>query len=148
MTNATGWKVGVLLVCLLMLAVAPASAQLTDPLSLAASGVLYLLAHTVWGLFWWRLLRSQGVAVSPAAAVRAYFVSQFGKYVPGKVWVIAIRVAMLGSSPGTRLVVGVTATYETLTSMAVVKIMIAGISRRPVKVSPAKALIISRWHET
>jgi hypothetical protein len=40
MTNATGLKVGVLLVCLLMLAAAPASAQLADPLSLAASGVL------------------------------------------------------------------------------------------------------------
>ena len=39
MTNATGWKV-VLLVCLLMLAVAPASAQLADPLSLATSGVI------------------------------------------------------------------------------------------------------------
>jgi hypothetical protein len=40
MTNATGWKVGVLLVSLLMLAVAPASAQLADPLSLASSGVI------------------------------------------------------------------------------------------------------------
>jgi hypothetical protein len=33
-------KVGVLVVCLLMVAVAPVSAQLADPLSLAASGVL------------------------------------------------------------------------------------------------------------
>ena len=40
MTNATRWKVGVLVVCVFVLAVAPASAQLADPLSLAASGVL------------------------------------------------------------------------------------------------------------
>jgi uncharacterized membrane protein YbhN (UPF0104 family) len=64
-----------------------------------------------------RLLRYEGVAVTWFAGLRAYFVSQFGKYIPGKVAVIVIRVAMLGS-PGTRLAVGVTATYETLTSMA------------------------------
>jgi hypothetical protein len=40
MTNATGWKVGALVVCVLVLAVTPASAQLADPLSLAASGVI------------------------------------------------------------------------------------------------------------
>ena len=41
MTHVKGlMKVGVLVVCLLMVAVAPASAQLADPLSLAASGVL------------------------------------------------------------------------------------------------------------
>jgi hypothetical protein len=57
------------------------------------------------------------VAVSAFTGLRAYFVSQFGKYVPGKVWVIGIRVAMLGT-PGTKLAVGVTATYETLASMA------------------------------
>jgi hypothetical protein len=41
MTHVKGlMKVGVLVACLLMVAVAPASAQLADPLSLAASGVL------------------------------------------------------------------------------------------------------------
>jgi hypothetical protein len=63
-------------------------------------------------------MRSQGVRVGFLDGLRAYFVSQFGKYVPGKVWVILIRVAMLRSTPGgTPLVVGITATYETLTSM-------------------------------
>lgn len=84
---------------------------------LPPAALLYLAAHTCWATFWVRLLRSQGVPVGVLAGLRAYFVSQFGKYVPGKVWVIGIRVAMLGR-PGTRLAVGVTATYETLASMA------------------------------
>jgi uncharacterized membrane protein YbhN (UPF0104 family) len=84
---------------------------------LLPAALLYLAGHTCWAAFWVRLLRSQGVPVSAYVGLRAYFVSQFGKYVPGNVWVIGIRVAMLGS-PGTKLAVGVTATYETLASMA------------------------------
>ena len=40
MRRLTGLKVGLLVVCLLMAATVPATAQLADPLSLAASGVL------------------------------------------------------------------------------------------------------------
>ena len=84
---------------------------------LLPAGVLYLMAHCCWGAFWVRLLRDQGVPVTWFAGLRAYFVSQYGKFIPGKVAVIVIRVAMLGS-PGKRLAVAVTATYETLTSMS------------------------------
>lgn len=86
---------------------------------LVPAGLLYLLAHCLWAWFWVRLLRYEGVRVSFPLGARAYFVSQFGKYVPGKAWVILIRVAMLKSAVGARpLAVGVTATYETLSSMA------------------------------
>jgi len=86
---------------------------------LVPAGGLYLLAHCCWGGFWVRLLRSQGVRVSLFVGLRAYFVSQFGKYVPGKAWAILMRVSMLRGVPGGRpLPVAVTATYETLTSMA------------------------------
>jgi uncharacterized membrane protein YbhN (UPF0104 family) len=84
---------------------------------LVPAGLLYLLAHCCWASFWIRLLRGQGIPVSWYGGFRAYFVSQFGKYIPGKAMVILLRVGMLGS-PGTKLAVGVTATYETLTSMA------------------------------
>ena len=48
-----------------------------------------------------------------------YFVSQFGKYVPGKAWVILLRVGMLRHDVRAHPIpVAVTATYETLTSMA------------------------------
>lgn len=88
------------------------------PEYLLPAGLLYLLAHTCWAAFWVRLLRYEGLDTPWYAGIRAYFVSQFGKYIPGKVWVIGIRVAMLGTAGRTRLAVGVTATYETLTSMA------------------------------
>ena len=84
---------------------------------LLPAGLLYLLAHGCWATFWVRLLHSQGVRVPLHHGLRAYYVSQLGKYIPGKVWVIGIRMAMIGSSPRSRLAVGVTATYETLTSM-------------------------------
>lgn len=84
---------------------------------LIPAGLLYLTAHSIWGAYWVTLLRNQGVPVSYPLGWRGYFVSQFGKYVPGKVWVILIRVAMLSRVGANRAIVGVTATYETLISM-------------------------------
>jgi uncharacterized membrane protein YbhN (UPF0104 family) len=83
---------------------------------LVPAGLLYLLTHTLWGTFWWQLLRSQGAHVSWGTGVRSYFISQLGKYVPGKVWVIVIRMGLLGGVVPRR-VVAVTGVYETLTSM-------------------------------
>ncbi len=85
---------------------------------LLPAGLLYLLAHTIWASFWWSLLHHQGYPASYLTGLRAYFVSQFGKYVPGKIWVILIRVILLGGSARDKAIVGVTATYEALTSMA------------------------------
>ncbi|MFO0801043.1 MAG: hypothetical protein U0804_26550 [Gemmataceae bacterium] len=113
---------------------------------LIPAGVLYLLAHCCWGGFWVRLLRSQGVNVSLLVGLRAYFVSQYGKYVPGKAWVIFIRVAMLGGDGGTKLAVGVTATYETLTSMAAGALLTAALLPRlgvlPKEISPNVGWVI------
>jgi glycosyltransferase 2 family protein len=82
-------------------------------------GLLYLGAHTIWGTYWWILLRNQKIAVTWRRAVRAYFVSQFGKYVPGKVWVLVLRMGLLRDAPGaTWKVVGTTGAYETLINMA------------------------------
>lgn len=84
---------------------------------LVPAALLYLLAHSIWGAYWVTLLRNQGVPVSYPLGWRGYFVSQFGKYVPGKVLVIVMRVAMLHRVGANRAIVGVTATYETLISM-------------------------------
>lgn len=81
------------------------------------AGLLYLTAHTIWGTFWWQLLRSQGANVRWRQGVGAYFISQLGKYVPGKIWVIVMRVSLLGGNIPRRVVI-VTGIYETLTSMA------------------------------
>lgn len=86
---------------------------------LIPAGLLYVCAHTIWGTYWWELLRYQKVQVSWATGVRAYFVSQFGKYVPGKVWVLALRIGQLRGAPGASIrIVGLTAAYETLINMA------------------------------
>ncbi|AMV25895.1 hypothetical protein VT84_15965 [Gemmata sp. SH-PL17] len=85
---------------------------------LIPAGVLYLLAHLCWSTFWVRLLHSQGVRVSWWVGLRAYYISQFGKYIPGKVAVLVMRVAMLRHQGAHPIPVAVTATYETLTSMA------------------------------
>jgi glycosyltransferase 2 family protein len=84
---------------------------------LLPAGLLYLMTHTIWASFWVTLLHHQGVHASFATGWRAYFISQYGKYIPGKVWVILIRIVMLGGTNKTKAIVGVTATYEALTSM-------------------------------
>jgi glycosyltransferase 2 family protein len=86
---------------------------------LVPAALLYLLAHCCWATFWMRLMHGQGIRVSWYVGMRAYFVSQFGKYVPGKVWVILIRMDMLRHEAHAHpLPVAVTATFETLSSMA------------------------------
>ena len=85
---------------------------------LLLAGLLYLMCHTLWGTFWVQLLRGQGVRISWLAGVRVYFVSQFGKYVPGKAWVILLRIALLRGRGISPAVIAVTGAYETLTNMA------------------------------
>lgn len=85
---------------------------------LIPAGLLYLACHTLWGTFWWQLLRGQGANVGWLAGVRAYFVSQWGKYVPGKALVILLRVGLLKGRVASPTVIIVTGTYETLTNMA------------------------------
>lgn len=86
---------------------------------LVPAGLLYLVTHTLWGTFWWMLLRSQKVTIAWPAAVRAYFVSQFGKYLPGKAWVLLMRVGLLRDVPTAKpTIIMLTGVYETLTSMA------------------------------
>jgi uncharacterized membrane protein YbhN (UPF0104 family) len=84
---------------------------------LVLAGLLYLLAQCCWGSFWVRLLRGQGLPVPWYAGMRTYFVSQFGKYIPGKVMVLFMRVVMLRPLGAHPLPVALTAVYETLTSM-------------------------------
>lgn len=85
---------------------------------LVPSAILYVMAQALWGVFSVILLRDQGGRVGWSAGMRAYFISQFGKYVPGKVWVIILRMRLLGNIGISRATVGITATYESITAMA------------------------------
>lgn len=85
---------------------------------LIPSAILYVLAQGVWGVYSVILLRNQGGKVTWADGMRAYFVSQFGKYIPGKVWVIVLRMRLLGDIGMSKARVGILATYEAITAMA------------------------------
>jgi uncharacterized membrane protein YbhN (UPF0104 family) len=85
---------------------------------LVAAGVSYLLAHFCWATFWVRLLHGQHLRVPWGIGLRTYYISQFGKYIPGKFAVLVMRMEMLRRFHAHRVPVGVTAVYETLTSMA------------------------------
>jgi glycosyltransferase 2 family protein len=85
---------------------------------LAAAAGLYAVGLACWGGYWLLLMRRQGEPLTLGRAARAYFVSQLGKYVPGKAWAILLRATLVrpdGVRPGRAALL---ATYETLTSMA------------------------------
>lgn len=85
---------------------------------LVPAGLLYLLAHLFWATFWVRLLHYEGVTVPWGIGIRTYYISQFGKYIPGKFAVLVMRMGMLKRFHAHPVPVGVTAVYETLTSMS------------------------------
>jgi glycosyltransferase 2 family protein len=89
------------------------------------SGVLYLLALGCSVLIWYRLLRSLGQRPAVARTVRAYFLGQLGKYLPGKAWSLLLRAAM-AAGPGVRAgLAGLTSFYEVLVTMATGVLMAA-----------------------
>jgi hypothetical protein len=115
---------------------------------LAPAGLLYLLAHCCWATFWVRLLHYEGVRVSWFAGVRAYFVSQLGKYFPVKGWVIVMRIHTLRHDAHAHAIpVAVTAVYETLCSMAagalIGVLMLPYLGVLPVEVSGKTTLLVA-----
>src|SRR5579862_3549065 len=58
---------------------------------LAISAALYLGGICFSGFYWYRLLLAFGQKPVLLAAMRAYYVSQLGKYLPGKAWALLLR---------------------------------------------------------
>ncbi|MFH1264125.1 MAG: lysylphosphatidylglycerol synthase domain-containing protein [Planctomycetota bacterium] len=81
--------------------------------------VTFLGSQLCFSMFWARLLKGCGADVSPMKALRAYGVGTLGKYVPGKALVVLLRTRLLRDASISRLSVGLTVVYETLTMMAV-----------------------------
>jgi uncharacterized membrane protein YbhN (UPF0104 family) len=84
---------------------------------LILSALLYLagMAFSAW--YWYRLLKIFGEQPRRLPTFRAYYLSQLGKYLPGKAWALMMRGALI-AGPRTRLGVAVIATfYEVLTMM-------------------------------
>jgi hypothetical protein len=85
---------------------------------LVLSALLYLagLGFPCW--FWYRLLGRMGQKPKTTAVIRAYYVGHLGKYVPGKAWAVLLRAALVRGPEVRTSVAVLSATYETLTTMA------------------------------
>ncbi len=90
---------------------------------LFVSGGAYSLGMMMAGLFWHQVLSTLGQRVSLPRSLAAFFVSQLGKYLPGKAMVIVLRAALI-RAPYVNTQVAVVAVFvETLTWMAIAAAM-------------------------
>ncbi len=111
------------------------------PGDLILCAALYLGGLCFCCLFWMGLLKALEERISLLGGVRAYFISQLGKYAPGKGVALLLRTtfaAEAGIRPG---IAALTATYETLTMMAAGSLVAAILFSTHTAEGPAKL-----WH--
>lgn len=112
------------------------------PAWLLASAGLYLLGLYPSAWFWRHLHGLFGYPVSHYAAVRAHFVGQLGKYVPGKAMAVLIRAHLVhpcGIPYGVSVIVSF---YEVFTGMAAGAILSAVIFL----LEPPEQVVDSQMH--
>ena len=86
---------------------------------LVVSGVCYVTGMLPSALFWNRVLRLMEQRPKLWNALRAWYVSQPGKYVPGKFMVVLLRTTLIRPD-GVNTTVAVTSSFvETLTMMSI-----------------------------
>jgi hypothetical protein len=85
---------------------------------LAASGAFYLLGLSFPALYWWHLQRRLGQRPGGLPAIRAYYISHLGKYLPGKAWTLVLRAGLIQGPQARGGVAGMAAFYEVLSTMA------------------------------
>src|SRR5262249_46954628 len=85
---------------------------------LVLSGVLYLASILAPAVFWHRVLIHTGQQVGFGESLRAYYISQLGKYVPGKWMVILLRRVLLTRGKVENTVVAASVFFETFTNLA------------------------------
>lgn len=108
-----------------------------DPLAALGSAVAYGLALGALGLFWREAVRGLGQPAPLGPAVAAFFLSQLGKYVPGKATVLLVRTERLLGAARRRdpraahhasvAALAASVFYETLTFMAVGALLSAAL---------------------
>jgi len=94
----------------------------TEPIGygwLVMSALLYLIGLGLSGVFWLRLLGHMQAAPPWLQGMRAYYLSQLGKYAPGKALALVLRVALVHGPNTPRATAALAAFYEVLTTMAV-----------------------------
>ncbi|MEX0977815.1 MAG: lysylphosphatidylglycerol synthase domain-containing protein [Pirellulales bacterium] len=90
-----------------------------EPQWLVVSGLLYLAGVFPAAVFWHRVLLATGQQAGFGEAIRAYYISQLGKYVPGKWMVILLRRALLRTGKVETTVVAASVFFETFAMLAV-----------------------------
>jgi glycosyltransferase 2 family protein len=98
-----------------------------SPATLALSLVFAMVAAALPGLVWRNLLTSQGYPTPRIAGLRAFFVAQLGKYLPGGIWNLVAQVAMARDLrvPGRQ---GATATFLVLALSVITSVLVAGLT--------------------
>jgi hypothetical protein len=86
---------------------------------LAAACGLYLGGLGMSWLFWHRVLWAMGQRPTMWQSLRAFYLSQLGKYVPGKAMVVVLRTDAVRSHRVDTAVAATSVFVETLTAMAV-----------------------------
>lgn len=114
---------------------------------LAAAGGAYLLGMVPWWLFWHQTLRALGQRPTLWVSFAAYFLSQLGKYMPGKALVIVIRTDYVRGPKVDAAVAALSVFVETLTMLAVGALLAAIIlavmfRERPIMVLIALGLML------
>ena len=79
----------------------------------------YLLGYLPAGVYWHIILRKLGQNPTFYETIRAYYIGHLGKYMPGKVMVVAIRAGLVRSGRVKTSVAVASVFLETLTMMAV-----------------------------
>ena len=87
----------------------------------------YMLGMLPVALNWHRLLSAMGEPAPRGPTVRAHYLSQLGKYVPGKAIVVALRLGMLSRYGVRPMVLFVSIVAETLAMLSVGSVVAACI---------------------
>lgn len=85
---------------------------------LGVSGLVYVLGLLPAGIYWHRILGDLGQRVGLREALRAYYIGHLGKYVPGKVTVVVLRVSLIWSARPDVAVAAGSVFLETFTWLA------------------------------
>jgi uncharacterized membrane protein YbhN (UPF0104 family) len=116
---------------------------------LVPAGLLYLAGLSASALYWRWLLTALGQRPPLAATLRAYFLGQLGKYVPGKALALLLRAALMRRAGVSAGLAGLTAFYEVLVTMAagallaLLLFLAAGAARPGL---PGRPEITRLWH--
>ncbi|KPK71334.1 hypothetical protein AMJ71_06525 [candidate division TA06 bacterium SM1_40] len=81
--------------------------------SLAVSYLLLFAAFSGYPVVWWLLLRGMGERLPLGKAFRIWYVSNLGRYVPGKIWQIVGRVELAKDLGVARSTSAASVVYET-----------------------------------